>query len=112
MLIIDSEKNNAMTIVSKDTGGFVLSLEGYILGPGDRITFTVNSAVEIKKPLIQVMVEEFDEESHTATIFLTQEDTNLEPGNYLYDVQLDTADGRTDTIMGPSKFKVVGGVTY
>lgn len=112
MLTIDSERNNAMSIVSKDTGGFVLSLDGYILGPGDKITFTVNSDVEIEKPLIQVVVEEFDEETHTASIFLTQEDTNLEPGNYLYDVQLDTADGRTDTIMGPGKFKVIGGVTY
>ena len=112
MLKIDNERKNAMTIVAKDTAVFTLYLEGYFLQPGDKITFTVNAEVENKKPLIQVVVEEFNEENNTVAIALTQEDTDLEPGNYLYDIQLDTVSGSTDTVIGPAKFKVIGGVTY
>lgn len=112
MLEINHERRNAMTIVAKDTAVFTLYLEGYILQPGDLITFTVNSEVENDKPLIQVVVDEFDEENNTVAIALTQSDTDLEPGNYLYDIQLDTIGGATDTVIGPAKFKVIGGVTY
>lgn len=112
MLRINHERKEAMTIIAKDSGEFNLFLKGHIFEPGDKVTFTVNSAVEERDPLIQIVVEEFNEDNNTATIFMTQEDTDLEPGDYLYDVQLDTADGRTDTVVGPAKFKVIGGVTY
>lgn len=112
MLDINHERKNAMTIVAKDTAIFTLYLEGYILQPGDKITFTVNAEVENPDPLIQVVVEEFDTTNNTVAIALTQEDTDLEPGNYLYDIQLDTIGGATDTVIGPTKFKVIGGVTY
>ena len=39
-------------------------------------------------------------------------DSNLEPGTYWYDIQLNLADGRVDTVVGPAKFKIRGGVTY
>ena len=29
-----------------------------------------------------------------------------------YDVEVDTADGRVDTVLGPAKFKVLGGVKF
>lgn len=113
MLIIDSDRNYAMSIVSKDTGYFTLSIEGYTLTTGDQITFTVNKAVELPDtPLIQVIVKEFDSNTNSFNITLTSEQTDLEPGNYVYDIQLNTADGIVDTIVGPSKFKVIGGVTY
>ena len=50
--------------------------------------------------------------SYTATFELTSDDTNLEPGTYYYDIQLNGADGSIDTVSGPGKFKVVGGVTW
>ena len=44
---------------------------------------------------------------------LDPEDTeDVDIGNYYYDVEVNTADGRVDTIIGPAKFKVMGGVKY
>ena len=47
-----------------------------------------------------------------AIIHLSATDTNLAPGNYYYDVQVNTADGRVDTVLGPAKFKIAGGVKF
>lgn len=112
MLDINHERRNQMSIIAKDTAVFTLYLEGYILQPGDRVTFTVNSEIENENPLIQIVVETFDTDNNSAIISLSQDDTDLEPGNYLYDIQLDTIAGATDTVIGPAKFKVIGGVTY
>lgn len=109
MLIFDDETKK-ITIIAKDTGDLLLSLDNYLLDTGDKVTFTINSAVELQQPLKQKIYEEF--EDHQLLIHLTQEDTNLPVGNYLYDIQVDTADGRTDTVIGPAKFQVKGGVTY
>ena len=49
---------------------------------------------------------------NTAIIYLSSQDTNLDKGIYFYDIQLDTADGWVDTLVGPCKFKVIQGVTY
>lgn len=112
MMTIDVERNNAIAIIAKDTGTLIISVDGYTLGEGDKLTFTVNRNVELQNPLIQKVIEEFDTENNYAVISLSQKDTDLEPGLYVYDIQLDTVDGQTDTIVGPSKFKVIGGATY
>jgi len=36
----------------------------------------------------------------------------MQPGTYYYDIQVNTADGRVDTVLGPAKFKILGGVKY
>ena len=109
MFLIDND-TNTMTIVKKDTASFDVALENYILKEGDTVTFTVAKEVEQEEPTIQVVVEDFN--SGIATVRLTSADTNIEAGDYKYDVQVNTADGRVDTIVGPAKFKVIGGVTY
>ena len=40
-----------------------------------------------------------------------KEDTNIKAGNYIYDIQVSLQDGRVDTIVLPSKFEVLEGVT-
>ena len=97
-------------MVAKDTGDFVLSLDNYLLSDGDKVKFTVNTKVQLETPLLQKVITEFP--NNKAVIRLTAEDTDLEPGNYLYDIQVDSADGRVDTVIGPAKFKIVGGITY
>ena len=47
-----------------------------------------------------------------ALIHLSKEDTDLSPGNYLYDIQIDTGEDRVDTVIGPARFKILGGVKY
>lgn len=109
MLIFDNESNK-ITVIAKDTGDLLFAIDNYNLDTGDTVTFTINSAVELETPLKQKVYTEFTD--HQLLIHLTQEDTNLPVGSYLYDIQVDTADGRTDTVIGPAKFQVKGGVTY
>lgn len=110
MFSIDPD-TNAMTVIKKDTASFDISLDNYSLADGDKVTFTIAHDVEEEEPLVQKIVTEFNEEG-TATISLTKTDTDLEIGTYKYDVQVDTADGLVDTVVGPAKFKVIGGITY
>ena len=109
MLNYDKD-TKAMSIIAKDTGDFVISLDNYLLDEGDKVYFTVNDELEKPEPLIQKVITTF--EDHKAIVRLTTADTDIPVGNYYYDVEVNTADGRVDTVMGPSKFKVVGGVKY
>lgn len=103
-------ETNTMSMIAKDTGDFIVRIDNYLLDEGDAIYFTVNRELEKETPLISKEVRVFD--NYQAVFRLTAEDTNLEPGNYLYDIQVNTADGRVDTILGPAKFKILGGVKY
>lgn len=74
----------SMTIIKKDTGGFVIELDNYLLDNGDTVYFTVNDALEKEEPLIQKVITSFKE--HKAVIVLTKEDTDIPVGKYYYDV--------------------------
>ena len=109
MFTIDKETNQ-MTIVMKDTASFDIAFDNYYLVTGDKVTFTVAKEKESQDPLIQKELTEF--EGGRARIQLSAEDTDLPKGSYYYDIQVDTGDGRIDTVVGPAKFKVLEGVTY
>ena len=100
------DEDNTITIVKKDTANFCVSLDNlYELKEGDVLTFTVAKEKESQNPLIQKQITEFI--GNLAVIFLDTEDTNLDKGTYYYDVQLNTADGWIDTVIGPCKFKII-----
>lgn len=103
-------ETKAITMIAKDTGALVISLKNYLLDTGDVVYFTVNSELEKETPLIKKVINEFTD--NKAIVKLTAADTDLAIGNYYYDVQINTADGRVDTVLGPAKFKIAGGVTY
>ena len=109
MFTIDKETNQ-MTIVMKDTASFDIAFDNYYLVTGDKVTFTVAKEKESQDPLIQKELTEFV--GGRARIQLSAEDTDLPKGSYYYDIQVDTGDGRIDTVVGPAKFKVLEGVTY
>lgn len=99
-----------ITMVAKDTGDFVISIDNYLLAEGDTVYFTVNDSLEKETALISLAVNEFI--NNKAVFHLTAQNTNLAPGDYYYDVQVNTADGRVDTVLGPAKFKITGGVKF
>ena len=105
-----NQDTNKMTIIKKDTASFDIELDNYMFTDGDEVIFTVNTDVELEEPILQKTVSHF--EDGIATVSLTAEDTNIEIGTYMYDVQVNTQDGRVDTIIGPAKFVVKGGVTF
>lgn len=109
MLHYDKD-TQAITMVAKDTGAIVVAISNYLLDTGDRVYFTVNDGLEKENPLIQKVVTEFTD--NKALVQLSTSDTDLPIGSYYYDVEVNSADGRVDTVIGPAKFKIVGGVKY
>ena len=104
------DENNKITIVKKDTAYFAIAHKNYNFSQGDTITFTIARQKESQEPLVQKRITDFMD--NTAIIYLSSQHTNLDKGIYFYDIQLDTADGWVDTLVGPCKFKVIQGVTY
>ena len=109
MIRMDKD-TGTLSIIAKDTGDFYISLTNYLLDEGDRVYFTVNDTLEKTNPRIQKEITNFVD--NKAIIRLTTTDTNIPVGTYYYDIEIDTADGRVDTVVGPAKFKVLGGVKY
>lgn len=103
-------ETNGISMIAKDTGDFVIGLDNYLLGEGDTVYFTVNSELEKETPLISKAITQFTD--NKAVIRLTAQDTDLAVGTYYYDIQVNTADGRVDTVLGPAKFKIMGGVKF
>ena len=103
-------ETQTISMIAKDTGDFAVVIDNYLLDEGDVVFFTVNSALELETPLISKEVRTFV--NNKAVLHLSKTDTALTPGNYYYDVQVNTADGRVDTVLGPAKFKITGGVKF
>ena len=107
MITYDKE-TGTFSIIAKDTGDFIVSFDNYLLDEGDTVYFTVNDGLEKTNPKIQKVITEFVD--NKAVIRLTTTDTDLPIGKYYYDIEVDTTDGRVDTVIGPARFKVLGGV--
>ena len=108
MFLIDNKKR--MKIVKGDTAIFNISINGHEFVEGDKVYFTVKRTVDDTENIIQKVVTEF--KLNQAKIFLCKEDTNVDAGMYLYDVQCSLANGIVDTVILPTDFEVLGGVTH
>ena len=109
MLNYDNE-TKTIKMIAKDTGDLIINLDNYLLASGDTVYFTVNNSLEKEEALISKVITDFPQ--NKAIVRLTAEDTDIPVGNYYYDIQINTADGRVDTVLGPAKFKIMGGVKY
>lgn len=111
MLTVD--KDNAIHLTRGDTARLLLSSvvnlvtgKEYILSADDTVTFTVKKTVYDTTPAVQITVP------GGAAIHIKPEDTKeMAFGNYLYDVQLTTADSDVYTVIPPTKFEVLKEVT-
>lgn len=73
---------------------------------GDKLTFTVKRSYNSEYEYIQKEISGLGLE-------ITSKDTQeLDYGNYWYDIQLDTADGATFTVIGPARFIMREEVTF
>jgi len=100
--------DNIIEVIQGDTGIVGLTLDNYELKEGDKVYLTVKSSYNGKNLVFKEVTEFTDGK---AKFMLTSEDTNLNVGTYLYDIQCNLLDGRVDTVITPTKFKVLGGIT-
>ena len=109
MFIID--KDNGIRMIQGDTGSIRLTLDNYKLSSGDKVTFAMTSN-SLKRLLIEKSITEFESDG-TALIILNGKDTvDIAPGSYLYEIQVITKDGRIDTVIPMTKFKIMEGMIY
>lgn len=102
-------KENKIFITQGDTAIIKVELLNHAWAEGDRMYFTVKKHAGNTDIAIQKVIDEFP--GGLANIYLSQYDTNLPAGDYVYDLQCNLTDGRIDTIVGPEEFKVLEGVT-
>ena len=109
MFIID--KDNSIRMIQGDTGSIRLTLDNYKLSSGDKVTFAMTSN-SLKRLLIVKNITEFESDG-TALIILNGKDTvDIAPGSYLYEIQVITKDGRIDTVIPMTRFKIMEGMIY
>lgn len=72
---------------------------------GDKAVLTIKKHIKDTSHVLQKNRE-------GSCFVLTANDTkNLEPGNYVYDVQVTLADGQVSTIAGPAPYRLLRDVT-
>lgn len=106
MFTVDAD--NRIEVIKGDTGILELSLDNYNLKDGDKVYFTVKSSYDSERLIFKEVTNFADGK---VKFIFTPEDTNINVGTYLYDVQCNLADGRVDTVIKSTKFKVLGGIT-
>lgn len=103
-------ENDKIYLTRGDSAGFSVKLydgeEEYELQPGDQLTFTVRKTVYSPEIVIQKTLTDIE-----VPIF-PSDTNNLSFGDYVYDVQLNFANGDINTVIPPSLFQVMEEVTY
>lgn len=95
----------SITVTYADESGIQIPLV-----VGDTIYLTIKKRLKDTEKVFQKIVTEFTEGN--ALIVFSHTDTNTIPtGTYVYDIQLNKADGTVTTIIYPSDFELLGGVT-
>lgn len=90
----------------KDAQGVDVPLED-----GDTLYFTVKTSVNKEEKEMQKVITEFPD--GIAYINILPDDTkSMSFRSYVYDIQLNRADGTVKTIVPESKFTIKGEVTY
>lgn len=102
---IDSDL--VVLLTKGDTGPFKVAPtvdgEPWEMGEKDTLTLTVSRSADLTDPLLQKTV------TGTPYITIEPEDTSsMQPGKYVYEVKLRTADGRVETVTGfnPPAFRL------
>ena len=89
----------------------IINDSSYQLATGDKLIFGVKRNKNSSSFVIKKILTSADELDGQYTFSLTPEDMNISPCRYYYDVGLQFADGSFETVVHPSRFKVVGTVT-
>ena len=107
-----------ITMVQGDTGIIRMKISNYELSQGDEVRFAivnkVNPSILLcqhsdKKIVLEKQVTAFEKDG-SARIKISPYDTEyLQPGKYLYEIQVKTKDGRIDTVVPLTSFTLMDG---
>lgn len=106
MLDIDKEKN--IYISRAEDVPISIDITGTEISPEDVIFFVVRRNT-YSEPVIQNSYTRI--ENNLLIVTLSNEDTNISEGNYIYEISIRWADNRKNKIFDPHKFIVLGGET-
>ena len=95
-----------------------IEVTGLSLVYGDKVYFTVKDSIYSTEKRLQKIVTEFTAEGNAVIPIGTADTKSLNVRDYVYDIQVNFADGEVITVvppepsLPPSKFTLTGEVTY
>ena len=108
-----------ITMVQGDTGIIRMKIHNYELSQGDEVRFAivnkVNTSILLcqhsdKKIVLEKQVTAFEKDGSARIIIYPYDTENLQPGKYLYEIQVKTKDGRIDTVVPLASFTLMDGI--
>ena len=100
--------NKKITMVQGDTGVIRMRISNYELSQGDEVRFAIvnkaNPSILLcqhsdKKIVLEKQVTVFEKDGSARIVIYPYDTEYLQPGKYLYEIQVVTKDGRTDTVV-------------
>ena len=97
-----------ITMVQGDTGVIRMIISNYELSQGDEVRFAIvnkaNPSILLcqhsdKKIVLEKQVTVFEKDGSARIVIYPYDTEYLQPGKYLYEIQVVTKDGRTDTVV-------------
>lgn len=107
-----------ITMVQGDTGVIRMSINNYDLSQGDEVRFAIvnkaNPSILLcqhsdKKIVLEKQVTVFEKDGSARIVIYTYDTEYLQPGKYLYEIQVKTKDGRIDTVVPLTSFTLMDG---
>lgn len=107
-----------ITMVQGDTGVIRMRIHNYELSQGDEVRFAIvnksNPSILLcqhsdKKIVLEKQVTVFEEDGSARIVIFPCDTEYLQPGEYLYEIQVKTKDGRIDTVVPLTRFTLMVG---
>lgn len=107
-----------ITMVQGDTGVIRMRIHNYKLSKGDEVRFAIvnkgNPSILLcqhsdKKIVLEKQVTVFEKDGDARILIYPYDTENLQPGKYLYEIQVKTKDGRIDTVVPLASFTLMEG---
>ena len=107
-----------ITMVQGDTGVIRMRISNYELSQGDEVRFAIvnkaNPSILLcqhsdKKIVLEKQVTVFEKDGSARIVIYPYDTEYLQPGKYLYEIQVKTKDGRIDTVVALTSFTLMDG---
>ena len=107
-----------ITMVQGDTGVIRMRIHNYELSQGDEVRFAIvnkaNPSILLcqhsdKKIVLEKQVTVFEKDGSARIVIQPYDTEYLQPGKYLYEIQVKTKDSRVDTVVPLTSFTLMDG---